>query len=61
MAKVTCTKCGTKCCSCNGCNTKAYVNGLCPLCQQLEIKNADKPDVNTVSGLYITEDTDRKN
>ena len=61
MAKVTCTKCGTKCCSCEGFNTKAYKDGLCPLCQQLEKKNADKPDVNAVSGLSFPEDTDRQN
>lgn len=32
--RVKCIKCGAECCSCNGCNVHAYVEGVCPKCQQ---------------------------
>ncbi len=34
MARVKCKKCGASCCDCNGCATKNYINGICPLCQK---------------------------
>lgn len=41
MAKKKCKKCGAECCTCNGCNPGAYVDGICPLCQKTAKTNAN--------------------
>lgn len=61
--KVTCKKCGTKCCTCQGCNPNTYVDGLCPRCQQLEKENKNN-DTKVLYGrmqrLFLSQDNDRE-
>lgn len=53
MAKVKCKQCGAECCSCNGCNTKAYINGVCPTCQK--INNNVNSENTGMSGVRESE------
>lgn len=55
MAKIKCKKCGDTCCDCLGCNTKTYIDGICPSCIKKE-KNANSAD-NGVSGVQESEKT----
>jgi hypothetical protein len=41
--KVTCSNCGTECCTCWGCNPNTYINGLCPACQEKLKQQQDAP------------------
>lgn len=47
--KAKCKKCGSECCTCQGCDPSTYLDGLCPLCQK-KAKNANTQN-KPMSGL----------
>lgn len=49
MAKAKCIRCGEECCTCNGCNPKNFVGGVCPSCIKKQ-KNAESSN-NGMQGM----------